>query len=326
MLEINFEKPVCGLIDTDGNVFSLLGRTNNRLKKLGLEQDSKELQYVVMSYSIYGSSDSTRNTLFLFSDVVTIVSEAEQHMALEGVPEAKQIYYAGFSEAHLYAMKNKFMEDREASFEDISYEMNSDNCYNRTPIFYAISEKIANEFIENEEVDLLKQDMWSLTPVEFTKKSEVAISLLKKMTEKNIFETWANSDNNYGNRLSYVVKKAEHFNNEKFMEDLLLFLKNTIYENKKIPALNNNAKKAIFDLSIALIDKSKVKNNKIKEYFNDFLPEIAVFYDLDSDKIKEKLPGYMKEQFSEKEKLLSKDYLELLYNKSDKRLSPKKVL
>ena len=150
MSEINFEKPICGLVNTDGNVLSLLGRTNDRLEKLGLEQDSKELQYVVMNYGIYGSSDSTRNTLFLLSDVVKIVAEADQHITLENVSEEEELYEAGFSEAHLYAMKNKFMEDRYASFEDISYDINSDNCYNRTPVFYAISEKIANEFIKNE--------------------------------------------------------------------------------------------------------------------------------------------------------------------------------
>merc|ERR1712224_652610 len=109
-------------------------------------------------------------------------------MGLENVSEEEELYEAGFSEAHLYAMKNKFMEHRYASFEDISYDINSDNCYNRTPVFYAISEKIANEFIKNEKVDLLKQDMWSLTPVEFTKKSEVAMSFIRKMEEQNILE------------------------------------------------------------------------------------------------------------------------------------------
>jgi hypothetical protein len=63
---ISMSKPVCKLVGTDGNVFSLVGKVSAVLRKAGQRQQAKEMQEKILAC---GSYDQALQILMEYVDV-----------------------------------------------------------------------------------------------------------------------------------------------------------------------------------------------------------------------------------------------------------------
>lgn len=184
-------KPMIDLIGSvNGNAHSLMAAAHGRLKNMGLPEDHEPNRLMHAYAKSYNEGEIS--TLGILRDFFTIVDSKAMQAFSPGSNE-KDFIKMNNTTLHLMCMEHNSLKGSKLIVADYKNQVDQENCYFRTPLFYLKNPNLLFLFDKNEHY--FHQDMHGNTPLTFigfdclnqVRKTLLPEEIASILQHKNIF-------------------------------------------------------------------------------------------------------------------------------------------